>query len=68
MQPVAVTHNCNPSYSRVINQEVEIQGLTEASPGKKSLRYPTILTNKLGVVVYIYNPSYTGGLGRRIKV
>jgi hypothetical protein len=57
-----VTHFCNFSYWVG-------EGLWfKATPGKKLVR-PTISINKLGMVVtYVYNLSYAGGIGRRIKV
>jgi hypothetical protein len=38
----------------------------KASPGKKLATI--ISTNKLGIVSHTCNPSYTGGVGRRIVV
>jgi hypothetical protein len=39
----------------------------KASPGKTVSKTSTS-TNKLGMVVHTYNPSYIGGIDRRITV
>jgi hypothetical protein len=48
-------HSCNPNYLG------ELQ--LEARPGKKLGRLNP--TNKLGVINFAYNPSYSGGVARR---
>jgi hypothetical protein len=58
----AVDHACNSSYSRV--RDWEDRGLKIAQT--KSENY--ISTNKLGGVDHNTNPSYVGGLARKITV
>jgi hypothetical protein len=50
--------------------EAEIRRITGSRPAwtKKLARPPPISTNKLGIVVHSYRPSYTGGIGRRISI
>jgi hypothetical protein len=52
-----------PSIGEAKIQRILFQG----QPGKKLPRLP-ISTNKLGIVVHLYNPSYMGGVSRRIAV
>jgi hypothetical protein len=40
----------------------------EASSGKKKKKLDTISKNKLGIVVYACNPSYTESIGRKISL
>jgi hypothetical protein len=49
-----------------LSQEAEIgRILDQDHPGKKVRPH---LNNKLGMVVHIHDPSYIGGIGKRIVV
>jgi hypothetical protein len=49
-------------------QEVGIWRIVVSGQSKPKIRKNPISTNKLGVVVHIRNPSYAGGIGRRVTV
>jgi hypothetical protein len=53
---------CIPAISAILEGEM---GMIKASPSKKLAR--PISTNKLGMVMNICNPSYAGGIGRRLQ-
>jgi hypothetical protein len=58
-----VVHICNPSFSGDGDQEDYIS----RSAWVKSYEDHS-LTNKPGVVMYVCNPSYVRGIGRRTAV
>jgi hypothetical protein len=60
--PGTVVHTCNHSYSG--DRDKADQGSRPA--WAKSYLDPPISTNKVGMVVYICNPSFVGGKSRRI--
>jgi hypothetical protein len=74
-----LAHICNPSYSGVRGKRIIVQGQTSNGDlisktswvwwhtSKIPVTQP-YLTNKWGIVVHIYNPSYLGGRGRKIPV
>jgi hypothetical protein len=48
--------------------EVEIRRITVQGPFRKKASKISISTNKLDIVAHIFNPSYAGGVGKRIAV
>jgi hypothetical protein len=56
-----VVNNYNTNYLKYELRTITIQGCLI----KKLVRF---LLNKLGMMVYVHNNSYEGGLGRKTKV
>jgi hypothetical protein len=48
-------------------RETEIRRIVEANPSKTLVR-PPFQPISCGVLLHAYNPSYMGGIGRRVKV
>jgi hypothetical protein len=55
-------HISNPSYLEGRDRRIEVQGQTVEKLARPYLK------NKMGVVAYTYDPSYSGYRGRRISV
>jgi hypothetical protein len=53
----------NPSHSRGQDRRIVVRG----QPGQKVTEL-LISTNKLGVVAHACDPSYVGGVGKRMVV
>jgi hypothetical protein len=49
-------------------QDVEIRRIKVVGQPRQKVSQTPILTNNPGMVVCVYNPSYLGGIGRRITV
>jgi hypothetical protein len=61
--PGMMVHACNSSNSGGRDQEDH-----GSSPAQPKSKQDPISKDKLGMVVYICNPSYTGGVAKKIVV
>jgi hypothetical protein len=50
------------------SQEAKIKRIMDQGQPRQKIRKTPNSANKLGVVVYVYNATYTGGISRRISV